>query len=382
MVVLVPWVAGRALAVPVATWQQPVDESETVKQWVVELVTRLQRDPLPQGIEVEYTLAFPPTLTPSQLEQLRAEVTGKPDHPKRDRYENENRRATRGPDIAKARIAWWDLRLARVGQEQQWSSHGYADCAVSGEQMWVLTSTSLIAADGQTPHGKHVEYRYDKIVRAGAVQLSGLISGGLSGPFTLDPSTTVVKMTKRQYAVEIFSENRAEHMSALITWDGARGRVDRAALGNHTKIPELVMWTYEASEWSDVPGLGWMARKLKRTDADGEVWVLNLQSAHTIPKSDVLVATAVPENHLEDPWRGKLNLTQIDDFRADKRTRTVIDEASGVKNVQPVVFESRGDWLRWVGWVSGAVVASAVFGVWAYKRMSARSGVLRSGGFK
>lgn len=350
---------------------QARDEAAVVQAWASEFVRRAQESPVPQGSLITYTATFPAIASLAQVEQWQREIAGKPDHPKSSLVEQELRRLTRGPDVSKRRLAWWDEKLARIGEELPLTPMKYADAGVSGQSMWSMTAAGWTASDSSTPSGKGVTYKYDALVRAEARNLAALRTGGVVSFINLDPSSATVERQGAHWKVEWLSSSASVKAQAIVRYDAAHSVVLRSSRFNITKSPPETLATFESPDWVEHPQLGWMCATLKQTEQSGEVTIFKVESVEGIERGLVEALAAVPDRSKEDPWRGTLAIAAVDDFRNDQMVRSRIDAETGKEVVTPTAFESSRQWLRHAGWFAAGLVVAMVLAVRVLRGRSA-----------
>lgn len=343
--------------------------SGQVKEWAIKLVNELQESPLPQGVMIEYTIAYPATATQAQIEKWRQEVQGRPDHPNRARLEEESRRLANGPDTSLSRIAWWSNRLARTSQDMPWMPDvGFTDTGVIGTQMWSLTKQGAIVADDRTPSGKGVTFAYDSVVLAEAKLLASIRSGGLlSSYYKYDPTTIVVDQVESRWRIRMSDASKQFRVTASLRADSNHFIVEKATHSDLGSGSANMLQEHESRNWRECDHLGFAPTTCRITSDSGDVIVVTFQSVRAMTESDVASLATTPVRGASDPIRGRLSIPQFNNLTGNNYTQSTIDK-SGLETRTTLEFETGRSSLLHIGWVVAGTVILIVVTVWALRK--------------
>jgi hypothetical protein len=358
-----------ALASLSCTRSTSAQNSEQVKEWAIKFVNELQESPLPQGVMIEYTIAYPATVTQAQIDKWSQEIQGRPDHPNRARFEEESRRLANGPDTSLSRLAWWSNRLARVSQDMPWMPDvSFSDTGVTGTQKWSLTKQGAILADDRTPSGKGVTFAYDSVILAEAKLLASIRSGGLISPYyKYDPTTIDVDQVESRWRVTMTDASNQFRVTASVRADSDRFIVEKAShvdLGNGS---EKLIQEHEARNWRVWDHIDFAPTTCRILSDSGAVIVVTFQSVRSMTESDVASLAKPPERGAPDLIRGRLSIPQFNNLTGNNYTQSTVDK-SGIETRSTLEFESGRSSLLHVGWIVAGTVILVVVTVWALRK--------------
>jgi hypothetical protein len=286
------------------------------------------------------------------MAKWRAEVEGKPEHPRRSEIAaQEHVRAH--PELAFKTVLYYSSASAwRTQEEQPFSGVKYNDWAVGDGVLWNLDSRSLALADAAEDSSVERLRECVQVLRLLATQgISILGQVGSEAPIKVDEqggSWTAL--------VSYPTGGRAEVSGTL----DAGGSPLVARIRTFTAGSKAPAATFDALDRRQDPILGRTVTTRGVRAVGVEVLDITLEPGERVEAKEVASVTRPPDPLGVDPIRGKLALTTINDLRAAERRISTRSPAGWAEFRLPDADRS-ADRLRWIGWAAaGAIVVTLV----------------------
>lgn len=282
-----------------------------------------------------------------QLAQLELLVTGKPDHPSRGEYDQLKRRLEQGPDRREYRL--WHGERDRFRLCCSFFGDpllSYNDTVVSGDVVWMMNDRQLFLSSRSDLPDMQNPYAHYEVLE---INLHGYRANGLRhGPRNLTPTSFEVDGNRWNAAV-VSEDGLYEY--AYEGWLASDDEgVVRAVLGRSvvTTSPDD-RWTgaetrYAATE-SPPPPDGLFINTMTRVNTDGFVYQSNtLVSMEPITRGEMREYLATPSANAEDPIRGGVTFTTVNDSRSGSTRVAVADDHGRFVDIAPEPRSSNRIW--------------------------------------
>lgn len=336
-----------------------------LREWLNAETDRATRFELPAGVLISWTYEDYNTMSAADLAALRAEVAGKPFHPRRPALEAAEKQVRDGKSLM--RLGW--LRDRQGNWRFGFEAPGVVvtDTVYRTTGSWALSNGNLALFDQaiveagaearQNPKSKETVFKPD---------LQALFFGSMSAPRQLGLPLREVRVSGSQwratFAPETSDARIAVHIEFEGTWsdESDRGFVERLTYTRHPQT-EFLGHSEVYERWTQPMGSNgpWVATAVRYVDAAGRTW-RRVTGVETIELSsaDVTAALAVPRHGSEDPIRGTIVLGQIADY--PNGVVREVDAQTGLPGVsRPIAGMASGrqaGWRTLAGWVTlGAI---------------------------
>jgi hypothetical protein len=356
--------AGLIVSVVGVTPAFAVEPTPEFKEWWGRLTAMRDGVPNIDGIHLRYTLQSQFKPTQQQVDDLKREVEGFPEHPKRSTlawYEESLKNAESAAPPT-------EYELWRFGDRWRFnagSQGDYLDQTWGRDVGWQLSPKALVVVSpGEVAH---TPYRIDR--HAGAVLNHALlfINLGIGLPLwqgvALAPELNGDTWAVRA-AVKPASQNGdLIRFEASGSWDATSGlgTVQRTKYTRVDAAGHAASTSNEATEWRDVPELALRLCSAVRTvdDAADVDDLLRLTEVSKFDEQEMERVAALPAFDGTDAIRGRATFTSIQDFRSGHVATTRRSDSSGTAittvTQQP---EETSNVLRIVGWASAAILGA------------------------
>ena len=266
---------------------------------------------------VEWEARLHPEVWGRDLERLRRDVPGKPDHPQRGVLERTERRLASGPDVE--RHAAWLGERGEIRRRERIGTASENDLVLTDRLAWSAVGDALVVMDPRDgwPEGR----RWGGHGRSTRQSLASFFDGALSiraggGHLEIDGFGLEGDRWWAEAAHEIGLRVRYEGL-----WDAARGvgRAESAEVVRSDPTPEEVGKRWEAREWSwrEEAG-GWVAGVLVELAPGGRVLREEvLVELSEVGERELREVLALPdfEGGGADPVLGEVEWASVTDFR-------------------------------------------------------------------
>jgi hypothetical protein len=315
----------------------------------------------------------------AEMNQLRAAVEGRPDHPDRLMLKVYELRASGRPEVfrhilwSQGEGAWRHSKDHDIITDFDRVDRTYTDIVVRKDEHWSLSPKSLLIepSDVQpgSPAGGLLANRSSLLPQVSWILDGGLrlVRNGLAKPRNL-----LVTSDKFRFETVIISQGEqvVYRMSFSGRWsrDASRGFIERAELTTSGFKPDSRGESYEITGWTLSEQGIWFAKEIVKRRSDGQVEEKHIvRSFGEVPGQDFAAVTATPSPEGTDPVRGSLTVDSVSDLRAG----LVVSASTGESMMIPDAFISRPQssfsLLRVVGWASSACLLVG-FGLLFYRR--------------
>jgi hypothetical protein len=341
----------------------PADE-DAIRSW---LMTRLGSPPAIETMRgVKVVVEFDPvsSLSAAELDQLRSQVEGKPDHPRRSelRFEEWVRSPDRRPYIKTVWVG--EDQVWRLSQDLPWAPAdvAYLDAAGRSDGAWQLTPQEIVLSGPLSDSASSAPSV--AMHRASVSELSAFFDGGLTQRRGSPPELTSLEVSELSWRATIEGNYSVSVVSGV--WDASHGvglvAEDRLELRVPGQAPVGVVTRY--SGWAPrLDGSAVVAGMIEREDSrTNGVLRMRLRAVERVENAEIVRVCVTPDPSGIDPVRGQLRVRSITDF-GDRliRERSALDVA-GLHS--RVIGRTAGEIsrLRTFGWaVLGILVALLVF---------------------
>ena len=339
--------------------------ADDVETWFLRLWNESRAFPRELSQPLRFTYQTRELYVPSreQLEEMRMQVEGKPDHPLRHElgiYEKRARGeyATTSTEVILGNPVLWRLsRDIDYGNERSF----YVDTGQDGDAAWSLTDRQLKIADAVSPpDGYGYARNIDEIrIQAQMFFFQGIgigISGDLQPPLSftrIGPSWTAT-------ITDAGSVYRYDGQ-----WDEAfgEGRILTWTVVSSEKFPDTVGERLVFAEHRADPVSGYSVAgrvTLQRSDGAKDTEYVLLNCERVTPQI-VKLAAQTPSLDRSDPRRGPLSVDSIYDHRPGARSLVRLpDTGQFVRTPSPI---RQYDRLRLAGWATLAGLVGIIVAV-------------------
>jgi len=357
-----PDTAQESGATQVETSKGEPTEAE-VRAWLEAEIERASNLDLPAPFAVKWTYEDYNVLSGNELAALRAEVAGKPFHPRRPELEAAERQVREGKTLM--HLLWlrdnggrWRFGIEHPGMI-------VTDTGYGPNESWRLSNGTLKLFDHrvveagtdptQSPRSREYVFRPDlqavffgslSSTRALGIGIKELSVAGEQWHATFEPATPS--------ATSVIAEFTCRWSEA----DG-RGFVERVRYARHPQ-PEFQGHTETFEGWKKLGETGpWAATTINRLDGKGRTWrrITRVEFVE-LSAAELKQALDVPVQGATDPFRGTIAIKE----EADYTTGVVTDMAAATAGGEstraiPGFAANQGlDWRNVVGWaVLGAI---------------------------
>ena len=352
-----------ALAAPGAALRAVEDDRHReVRQWLDGEINRGQDRPAIVGFAIRFDQLFHAEVTRAELESLRIEVQGKPDHPARRKLDTHERRLTSGPDRCEWTIWFLSPERWRINKTYQFPTGiPHVDHGRDRSDSWVLMDNSLVVIDADKPPENRNYAAEDGIAR---MHLEAFLYAGLGrtrGKSVL--SNLIVKgerwTVRRTVTLAPGSETELEFEGR---WDANAGRgfVESRRIAA-SPYAETIGTRWEYAQWQHEPLLDvWVSKRVDQFDPSGKPEEsLEWQSVTPVSQKEVEAMIAVPDPLASDVVRGRLKVRQVSDYRANARVFKSINDDGVVQTHSQERGSPRGN-MQLVGWMLATLIVAAL----------------------
>ncbi len=306
---------------------------------------------------------------PAELERLRSEVAGKPEHPDRQSLADYERRLKGQPTLrrktlwARAQDNWRHNSDVEDPRGVPW------DIALTPRSGWHLSTESLQIGDAREGFSK--QFDPTSYVRGFWPEAGQLLDGGLTlgNSFFGNLRVEDVGVEGNRWVAHTRRYTQKGAGSYFVdyegVWDGAAERGFVTRMTQFADNPERsVIERRETAGWEHEPTLNrWVARRAELYGRDGRLdRVLRFDGVTPGSKGRFEEVTRIPRHDRDDPVRGKLSFTRIMDY--GKGTIEELGETERVVAQMPPGLVGNkvarsSSWHRWIGWTAaGALVVA------------------------
>lgn len=344
------WRAFAAVGLLLASGARGATVGDLI-DWIEKTRADCGLDSLPSPVEIHIKVEFHSTLTAAEADAMRAEVAGKPDHPKRAELQQYDREIKAGPQVQRRAFFVKDSSHWRFNQDFDLSNIPYYDTAYTPDEAWSLSSTEVSVMDPRTGSAP------DRTI--------GLSPGTLSQniqTFTCAGthwSFDLVCDRPREAPLEspfrlVFNRGAAPTVVIIGDWIDSEHRAQinemflARADGRKEALTRYEQWRREPTLDRLIPS------RVSEYSAEGRlVRVLKFDSTSLIPEERFQELVQLPSFDGSDPFRGKIIATRMRDFRPDAGSITRRLTDGSVTTAQLPDVAPRDYWfLRVAGWVA------------------------------
>lgn len=352
---------------------------EEVRTWLQAEAASFDGLPDLKGHSITWRLEFRWIPPAADLERLRKEVAGKPDHPERanlEQYEN----ALRGKPTTN-RYRLWSKGPGEWRWNQSWGasddmSH-YWDRTLTKKVAWTLLSDQLEIADPSAPFrvGMDLSGLERTVIGADLKRMLYARLPSLRQSNYEFNSPVVHEMGWSVLAVRggATPDQRLE-MTVRGRWDASltRGFVEELRVVRNDLYPGSVGERTTYSDWLFVPGLErWVAHRVEEYNTKGTLdKVIVFEGATEEQPGEFDLVTQIPPIDGPDPVRGSATFHFVTDHR--KGTQLAVDGARGVVGQAVVpgrIGSASSIWNRWLGWLATGLLLLSIAVVVVRRRL-------------
>lgn len=301
---------------------------------------------------------IPPT---AEIERLRREVPGRPDHPERTLLEAiEQKLAGRAP-TGEFEFVFGGKGEFRLNHHSRYDPNDYYDRIVTRDAMWGLTYMGLGHFDIGS---KEPGYDLATFAAVAGQTYSYFLDGGLWTVRLNQMQPDPVRLNGNELVIECRGGPHDQRATVVAQWDAEascgfiqsiRFREPRSSDGS-TVIVESSGWEYDSFLQR------WAAEEVRSKRADGgvvHVWRRGRVGSVDAERFAALIRPPEPDG--VDPVRGKVTFKVIEDHRASKRNFTSLTNTGPVVTAMPPDSSTRdARWVTRTGWIVAACLAASL----------------------
>jgi len=308
----------------------------------------------PSGTYVEYIETVHDEVSVEQVEALRAEIEGLPEHPKRAMYDRLMQRLATPTRRIRHRMWYVGPNTWRVSTDYIHDPAQYSDSVLTPEVTWTASPDSLQVAEPQS-----VPERFDitKHFAPAESALRKFVVGGLApnGPLRFRPTRASVKGDHWNALAETTDGKRQFEYAGTVI--GGEARVKTRSVTVAADRPDLVGLVYGFGSWAYSDHMGRsVAHRVEKRSSSGQVRSeIELVELRRIAGESQAVLR-MPEGG-QDVVRGEISVASVYDLRPGRNTVTTFQ--GGSEQTQALRFETTAPQplLRWVAIVAVSVAA-------------------------
>lgn len=343
-----------------------------VRQWLEHEWHKASAGTMPEGVELSFRhiqLEVPPE---KELAALREAVRGRPDHPQRPDLEAFERRLASGGDVTHYQLAYADSGLWRVSRSLEYEPEmPFWDTALRDGLVWGLTEQqfTVVEADRESEANRSYAKRGIETVRSAWGRFA---FGNFAFGWFASSTPELVRSEGTRWAARAINE-----AGVICEWRGRwdeeleRGFVESAEFIGRTEgtLTSGSEWTFQDWRYWEDAGV-WLAGRVERTSDQRPYAAFEVLGVSPSTRDAVAELAAMPDLAGEDPLRGKILVSRVNDYRLAESEVRWLDPSRELVATAPVqMSDSRGAVvLRWFGWAVLLVLLGAF--IWLRSRRS------------
>ncbi len=347
------------IAVPPCTGQQDANRRyDSPQQWFDAEWERAGRQSEWKWVRVAWTQEdrwIPPL---ADINRLRRETAGKPDHPERILLADLEKRLLGEFQVGEFAIWFGDSGSLRFNHHSRTEPGDYFDRVITPQSVWGLTPRGLALLD---PDSSEPGYNFVAAVGGAEIIYSQFIDGGLGILRRAEVPKGSVKQSGDSLVIECRGGPRNADVKVSARWDTAlaRGFIESIELRWGSDVP--TGGTLHVSGWSiDSVLNSWAASEVHSVpigQTAGLLWKRGVTEPVTRERFAEL--SRVPSADGADVVRGPATFVVIEDRRNAHRQLTTLSEGSTKTEPLPLIpHESNRKWITVTGWIVAASLAA------------------------
>ncbi|RLE17087.1 MAG: hypothetical protein DRJ50_14490, partial [Actinobacteria bacterium] len=318
------------------------------------------------GLQFRYAIEHRDIPSKESLEQMRAAVVGRPDHPLRRDIETFDRRLRNGPDVTECSV-WLDSDLWRWNRTFGFGNGPeFIDIAAGDGVTWSLSPDQLNIADrGAAPPG----YAYDESITTIRRDLGQLLNGSIGIGVDSEAEITDFSVSKDRWRCRI---ERGPEWAVVLEghWSAQSGRgfVDILRYQQNRSSDyvgatiEFLSWRFESKENR------WIAGEVVERDRTGRsTRVLVFRNVAGQDTIDVSTLVKPPVLGEPDPVRGFVRVSRVEDHRKKIGQEISIGSDGNITDRRPTVYGKSSRVVRLVGWTVLVALICGFVGLRLYR---------------
>lgn len=334
-----------------------------------------------RGKVISYRLHYGFVPTAAEVEQIRRQVEGKPDHPLRHELERMERRLRDGQDRKVVRCVRFDATRWRIATEEL-SLGQTIDDAADGNLNWALSSVpgQLLIADKDSPEGFSSRFMLFDV--GPGVRLSTLIFSGAHcwGAWSRRHVSQTIEGDRWTAAIATFSPE-GERSSEYVfegRYDEGKGvpivikRRPSDAFAPGDDFKDVI--EFSGHQWNEPLRRFVPSTVVIHNDPTEGGLRIEFLGATEISEREFSELTKPPVPGREDPWRQGVVIKTVLDTRPSVGRYEAVDAGGGrslISRLSAPPEEDQTSW-RWAGWAALSAVFT-VFVVLVWRRRSQAS---------
>lgn len=333
-----------------------------VEAWARRELEAAAKFPLPPNTKAVYATEWHKQAAPREIEQLRIEVEGKPDHPKRDEYEKLVAYEAGKLDIEQFTI--WSQESGKwrmsIDYEGRLLSRSPADYVLMPGRAW-QRSHDIVLIDPDQPTD-----RYDLAPSESAFcfDLRLFLYGGLGLVPMSDAKLKVDGIEADGFVIRVTQGSDIE-VEVRCVWDSSKGtgntldaRMLRALNGHAGR-------RFIFSDWADDEAMGdQVARRVENYAPSGNLeQVLVWRGSSSIDEAEFQALTDDPSPDRADPIRGDVTVKRVKDLRTTTPSVAKKDDDGHwvTKPMADTPASRSRRWMKYAGWASAITLILTLF---------------------
>lgn len=338
------------------------DRLREVRRWLDEEIERAKERPAITGFAVRFDQLYHAEVTRAELEALKVEVVGKPDHPAHRKMAAHERRLSVGPDRSEWTVWFLSPERWRVNKTARYPTGiPFTDHARDRNDSWVLLDDSLVVIDADKPPANRDYASHEGIAR---MHLEALFYAGLGRGRGESALSDVVVNRETWTARRTFTLAPGSVIVLELAgrWDADAGRgfVESRRI-TASPYTETIGMRWENSGWTLEPMLdAWVSTRVDHIAEDGRyIESLEWRGVEPVSQKEVEAMIAVPDPLAADIVRGPLKVREVSDFRRNANVFKSIDE-SGTVETRSLEREPPRRNMQWIGWMLASLILAAL----------------------
>ncbi|QOJ00823.1 MAG: hypothetical protein HRU70_10090 [Phycisphaeraceae bacterium] len=341
-----------------------------VRAWMERELGAAREFPSLGGVGIRWREEEWSVLSAEELEVLRAQIEGRPEHPRRGEVTRADRQASSGTPDTMRWVLFSDRGIGwRLTHGMSWINLT-TDACVTTDRSWRRFGDGMTVY--RPEHADRPDLEVGAVPRAEenvfAPNLSCLLDGGLHKlARVLEMRLDLVSVSGDRWEVMLKHQGPVVYDVRLRgRWDGTSGRgfVERFEIPENGYSPEGSGLFEVYTGWAYVPELGrWVCAQVDRHRPDGRMWRrIVFEGVVPMPEGGWEALTRIPDGKTPDALSGHVEVRSVRDFRSMEVRAASKEGEEVVRPIERRATAGFGGWLRPIGW--GMLALAVVLLVW------------------
>ncbi|MBX3402480.1 MAG: hypothetical protein KF699_03610 [Phycisphaeraceae bacterium] len=350
------------ITVPPCAGQADADRRyESPQQWFDAEWERAGRKPEWEWISIKWTQEDRWVPPQAEINRIRRDIAGKPDHPERLVLADLEKRLMGEFQVGEFAIWFGERGSLRFNHHSRTEPGDYFDRTITPQSVWGLTPRGLALLD---PDSSEPGYNFVAAAVGAEFIYSQFVDGGLGALRRAEVPKGSLKQSGDSLVIDCRGGPRIADARVFARWDTAlaRGFIERID----------IRWGSEKSAGGTLHVSGWTLDSVLNCWAASEVHSVPMgQAAGLLWKRGVTELVTrdrfadlcrVPSADGADVIRGPATFMVIEDRRSAHRQLTTIgDGGTLAEPLPPLPHDSNRKWITITGWIVAASLAATLF---------------------